>query len=112
MPRFVYQNQEIRHYDQVMRGTAVVLTNKNGVKLEKKKIVPQEGGIYSDVMGQLVDDDININEYFEIESALSISILSINLTSSSSSLILLVGFTKDKFVLYVGRLLKTISVQI
>ena len=63
MPRFVYQNQEIRHYDQVMRGTAVVLTNKNGVKLEKKKIVPQEGGIYSDVMGQLVDDDININEY-------------------------------------------------
>ena len=33
MPRFVYQNQEIRHYDQVMRGTAVVLTNKNGVKL-------------------------------------------------------------------------------
>ena len=63
MPRFVYQNQEIRHYDQVMRGTAVVLTNKNCVKLAEKKIVPQEGGIYSDVMGQLVDDDININKY-------------------------------------------------
>lgn len=63
MPRIVYQNQEIRHYDEVMRGTAVVLTNKEGVKLEKKKIVPQEGGIYSDVMGQLVDDEININEY-------------------------------------------------
>lgn len=63
MPRLVYQNNEILHYDQVMKGTAIVLTNKNGVKLEKKKIVPQEGGIYSDVMGQLVDDEININEY-------------------------------------------------
>lgn len=63
MPRLVYQNNEILHYDQVMKGTAIVLTNKEGVKLEKKKIVPQEGGIYSDVMGQLVDDDININEY-------------------------------------------------
>lgn len=63
MPRLVYQNNEILHYDQVMRGTAIVLTNKEGVKLEKKKIVPQEGGIYSDVMGQLVDDEININEY-------------------------------------------------
>lgn len=63
MPRLVYRNNEILHYDQVMKGTAIVLTNKEGVKLEKKKIVPQEGGIYSDVMGQLVDDDININEY-------------------------------------------------
>ena len=63
MPRIVYRNNEILHYDEVMRGTATVLTNKEGIKLEKKKIVPQEGGIYADVMGQLVDDDININEY-------------------------------------------------
>lgn len=63
MPRLIYQNNEIIHYDQVMKGTAIVLTNKEGVKLEKKKIVPQEGGIYSDVMGQLIDDETNINEY-------------------------------------------------
>ena len=63
MPRLAHQNHELIHYDQVMKGTAVVFTNKQGVVFEKKKIVPQEGGIYTDVMGKLVDDDIAINEY-------------------------------------------------
>jgi hypothetical protein len=63
MPRFCYQNNELLHYDQVLKGTAITLTNKQGVVFEKKKIIPQEGGIYSDVMGKLIEDDISINEY-------------------------------------------------
>lgn len=63
MPKLRYQNWELIHYDQTMKGSAITLSNKEGVKYEKRKIVPQEGGIYSDTMGKLVDDDTNIYEY-------------------------------------------------
>lgn len=63
MARFVYQNKEIIHYDQVLKGTAITLSNREGVKFVKKQIVPQDGGIYSDVMGSLVDDNLSIEEY-------------------------------------------------
>ena len=42
-----YQNQEAIHFDQVLKGEAVTLSNKEGIKFVKKKIVPQEGGLYS-----------------------------------------------------------------
>ena len=58
-----YQNQELIHYDQVLKGEAVTLYNKEGVKLEKKKIVPQEGGIYSNQIESLVEDSVDISEY-------------------------------------------------
>lgn len=58
-----YQNQELIHYDQVMKGEAIVLSNKEGIKFEKKQIVPQEGGIYSDKIGSLVDDNANVSQY-------------------------------------------------
>lgn len=58
-----YQNQELIHYDQVLKGEAVTLFNKEGVKYEKKKIVPQEGGIYSDQIGSLVEDTTDVSEY-------------------------------------------------
>ena len=40
-----YQNQEAIHFDQVLKGEAVTLSNKDGIKFIKKKIVPQEGGL-------------------------------------------------------------------
>lgn len=58
-----YQNQELIHYDQVLKGEAVNLFNKEGVKYTKKKIVPQEGGIYSSKIGSLVEDNVDISEY-------------------------------------------------
>lgn len=58
-----YQNQELIHYDQVLKGEAVTLYNKEGVKFEKKKIVPQEGGIYSNQIESLVEDNVDISEY-------------------------------------------------
>lgn len=63
MARLAYQNNEILHYHQVLNGSAITLTNREGVKFVKKQIVPQEDGIYSDVMGSLVEDSISINEY-------------------------------------------------
>ena len=41
-----YQNQEAIHFDQVLKGEAVTLSNKDGIKFVKKKIVTQEGGLY------------------------------------------------------------------
>lgn len=58
-----YQNQELIHYDQQLKGEAVTLFNKMGVKFEKKKIIPQEGGIYANKMGNLVDDNASMSEY-------------------------------------------------
>ncbi|MDE7100137.1 MAG: hypothetical protein K2N99_02795 [Malacoplasma sp.] len=58
-----YQNQELIHFDQALKGEAVTLFNKDGVKYEKKRIVPQEGGIYSDKIGTLIDDGVDISEY-------------------------------------------------
>ena len=58
-----YQNQELIHYDQVLKNEAITLHNREGVKFEKKKIVPQEGGLYSDKIGSLVDDNIDMSEY-------------------------------------------------
>ena len=58
-----YQNQELIHYDQVLKGEAITLFNKKGVKFEKKHFVPQEGGIYSSKMGALVEDNADISEY-------------------------------------------------
>ena len=58
-----YQNQELIHYDQVLKGEAVNLFNKEGVKYTKKKIVPQEGGIYSSKIGSLIEDNIDVSEY-------------------------------------------------
>ena len=63
MSKFVYQNEELLHYDQLVKGTAIILTNKEGIRYEKKRLIPQEGGIYSDVMGKLVDDSATIEEY-------------------------------------------------
>ena len=34
-----YQNQEAIHFDQVLKGEAVTLSNKDGIKFVKKKIV-------------------------------------------------------------------------
>lgn len=58
-----YQNQELIHYDQVLKGEAVTLFNKEGIKYTKKRIVPQEGGIYSDKIGSLVEDNVDFSEY-------------------------------------------------
>ena len=58
-----YQNQELIHYDQVLKKDAVVLTNPNGIKFVKKQIVPQEGGLYSSKIGTLIDDNVNLSEY-------------------------------------------------
>ena len=58
-----YQNQELIHYDQVLKGEAVNLFNKEGVKYTKKKIVPQEGGIYSSKIGNLIEDNVDVSEY-------------------------------------------------
>ena len=58
-----YQNQELIHYDQVLKKDAVVLTNPNGIKFIKKQIVPQEGGLYSSKIGTLIDDNVNLSEY-------------------------------------------------
>jgi DNA-directed RNA polymerase beta' subunit len=58
-----YQNQELIHYDQVLKGEAVTLFNREGVKYEKKRIVPQEGGIYSDQIGSLIEDTADVSEY-------------------------------------------------
>lgn len=57
------QNQEAIHYDQVMKNKAVVLTEKDGLKFIKKQIVPQEGGLYSNKLGSLVDDNVNVSQY-------------------------------------------------
>lgn len=58
-----YQNQEAIHFDQVLKGEAVTLSNKDGIKFVKKKIVPQEGGLYSNKIGKLVDDNVDLSEY-------------------------------------------------
>ena len=58
-----YQNQEAIHFDQVLKGEAVTLSNKDGIKFIKKKIVPQEGGLYSNKIGKLVDDNVDLSEY-------------------------------------------------
>lgn len=63
MPRLTYQNLELLYFDELMKGTANVFTNRKGVVYQKKKIVPQEGGIYSDVKSRLIDDDVSISEY-------------------------------------------------
>lgn len=63
MARLAYQNEELIHYDQVLKGSAIVLSNKEGVKYQKKTIIPQEGGIYSDKVAKLVDDNTSIYEY-------------------------------------------------
>ena len=58
-----YQNQELIHFDQVLKGEAVTLSNKDGIKFVKKKIVPQENGLYSNKIGKLVDDNVDLSEY-------------------------------------------------
>ena len=60
---FRFQNQEMIFYDQVLKKEAVILTNPNGIKFVKNKIVPQENGLYSSKIGTLVDDNVNLSEY-------------------------------------------------
>ena len=57
------QNAEMIHYDQVLKNEAITLHNREGVKFEKKKIIPQEGGLYTDKVGSLVDENIDMSEY-------------------------------------------------
>lgn len=60
---FRLQNQELIHFDQVVKGQAVVLTNKDNVKYKQKSIIPQEDGLYHNRVHQLVDDNVNMSEY-------------------------------------------------